>query len=119
MNYTEWTQHISRLNALHDKLTSIAKKLEFAIEKCRLSDGKINLPNISVLENDLETINRECEDVLNSNLCDQTNRMAYHEYVEFASLEEYNKFRDLPPITLDEIHCTDLDGMYEHFGNIS
>jgi len=39
------------------------------------------------------------------------------QYVELTNMAEYQKFKDLPPITLDEVGETDLDDLIEQLGN--
>jgi hypothetical protein len=46
-------------------------------------------------------------------------RMTYRDYVELTSFEEYRKFKDLPPITVDEITTCDLDELTGELGRNS
>jgi hypothetical protein len=43
----------------------------------------------------------------------RTHKMSYRDYVELSSIEEYQKFKNLPPIKAEEIHETDIDGLIE------
>jgi len=38
------------------------------------------------------------------------------EYVEMATVDEYRKFQQLPPITLDEVADVDIDALLTRFG---
>ena len=38
-------------------------------------------------------------------------KMSYRDYVELSSIEEYQKFKKLPPIKSDEIDQTDMDSL--------
>ena len=40
-------------------------------------------------------------------------RMSYRDYVELSSIEEYQKFKGLPPISSDDVHNADLDGLID------
>ena len=42
--------------------------------------------------------------------------MSYRDYVELESYEEFRKFRDLPPISVDEIASCDLDELSSKLG---
>lgn len=37
--------------------------------------------------------------------------MSYRDYVELSSIDEYNKFKTLPPIQSDDIDKTDIDAL--------
>jgi len=39
--------------------------------------------------------------------------MTYRDYVELSSIDEYQKFKSLPPIKSDEIQSTDLDHLID------
>jgi len=39
------------------------------------------------------------------------NKMSYRDYVELSSIDEYHKFKTLPPIKPEEIHDTDIDAL--------
>ncbi|MCA8958830.1 MAG: hypothetical protein KDC87_22320 [Planctomycetes bacterium] len=38
-------------------------------------------------------------------------KMSYRDYVELSSIDEYRKFKSLPPITPSELDSVDLDGL--------
>jgi hypothetical protein len=38
-------------------------------------------------------------------------KMSYRHYVEFSSLEEFKRFRDLPPLSRDEVEEVDIDDL--------
>jgi len=40
-------------------------------------------------------------------------KMTYRDYVELSSIEEYQKFKALPPIATDEIANTSIDALIE------
>lgn len=40
-------------------------------------------------------------------------KMSYRDYVELSSIDEYNKFKKLPPIRSEEVSSTDLDALIE------
>ncbi len=42
--------------------------------------------------------------------------MTYRDYVELSSFEEFRKFRELPPISVEEIATCDVDRLSEAFG---
>ena len=37
--------------------------------------------------------------------------MTYRDYVELSSIDEYQKFKTLPPIKPEEIESTDVDAL--------
>ena len=39
--------------------------------------------------------------------------MSYRDYVELSSIDEYQKFKSLPPIKSDEIQGTDIDHLID------
>ena len=39
--------------------------------------------------------------------------MSYRDYVELSSIDEYQKFKNLPPIKSDEIQGTDIDRLID------
>lgn len=39
--------------------------------------------------------------------------MTYRDYVELSSIDEYQKFKNLPPIKADEIHGMDIDRLID------
>ena len=39
--------------------------------------------------------------------------MTYRDYVELSSIDEYQKFKKLPPIKADDIHGTDIDRLID------
>ena len=39
----------------------------------------------------------------------ESGRMSYRDYVELSSIDEYRKFKSLPPIRAEEIESVDLD----------
>ena len=41
--------------------------------------------------------------------------MSYRDYVELSSIDEYKKFKALPPIKAEEIHDTDIDALIGQF----
>ena len=44
--------------------------------------------------------------------------MSYRDYVELSSIEEYKRFKSLPPIKSDEITETDLDDLLKKLGDL-
>ncbi len=40
-------------------------------------------------------------------------RMTYRDYVELSNIDEYNKFKKLPPISSEDIRGTDLDALLD------
>ena len=45
-------------------------------------------------------------------------RSGAREYVEMTSIDEYQKFKKLPPITEDEVLTTDLDELARQLGDV-
>jgi len=41
--------------------------------------------------------------------------MTYRDYVELTSIDEYQKFKDLPPIREDEVQSIDIDRLIDDF----
>ena len=39
--------------------------------------------------------------------------MTYRDYVELSSIDEYQKFKSLPPIKPEEIETTDIDRLID------
>src|SRR4030095_6460048 len=44
------------------------------------------------------------------------NRMTYRDYVELSSVEEFNKFRGMPPISVEEIATCDIESLASKLG---
>jgi hypothetical protein len=42
-------------------------------------------------------------------------KMSYRDYVELSSIEEYKRFKGLPPIRAEEVGETDIDGLIDQF----
>jgi hypothetical protein len=42
--------------------------------------------------------------------------MTFRDYVELSSLDEFQRFRRLPPVRLDEVKSVDLDSLLERLG---
>ncbi len=42
--------------------------------------------------------------------------MSYRDYVELSSIDEYRKFRELPPISGDELTSVDIDDLARKLG---
>ena len=40
-----------------------------------------------------------------------TDKMSYRDYVELSSIEEYRKFKTLPPIVADDLGSLDMDDL--------
>ncbi len=51
-------------------------------------------------------------------LLDDRQRMGYRDYVELSSIEEYRKFKELPPISSGDLRSADLDDLLEKLGGI-
>ena len=49
---------------------------------------------------------------------DVRQRMGYRDYVELGSIEEYRKFKELPPISNDELESTNLDDLLNKLGGL-
>ena len=43
--------------------------------------------------------------------------MSYRDYVELSSIDEYRKFKGLPPITTSELDETDVDELLRRFSD--
>jgi len=41
--------------------------------------------------------------------------MSYRDYVELSSIEEYQKFKNLPPIEADDLETADIDDLLRKF----
>ena len=46
------------------------------------------------------------------------NSMSYRDYVELSSIEEYQRFKGLPPISTNDLSDTDLDDLMNQLGNL-
>ncbi len=106
------------------KLNCLIAVLEVAIAKISRS---MDLPGAneerllkiqSNLKNTLSICNR-AKQTLENSMDDEApaarlpaparRRMTYRDYVELSSIDEYNKFKKLPPISTADIGSTDLD----------
>lgn len=109
------------------KLNCLIAVLEVAIAKIARS---MELPGAksqrllkirSNLENTLSICNRAKATLEKTELAGQRtrrvrsadNKMSYRDYVELSSIEEYQKFKSLPPIKPDEISSANVDALIE------
>jgi hypothetical protein len=107
------------------KLNCLIAVLEVAIAKIARS---MDLPGAKSqrllkiranLENTLSICNRAKTTLEKGQLAtpqarrDRARKMSYRDYVELSSIDEYQKFKTLPPITPGEIGAADLDGLID------
>ena len=45
-------------------------------------------------------------------------KMSYRDYVELSSIDEYKKFKTMPPIKVDELESVDLDDLLGKLGDL-
>lgn len=83
------------------------------------------------LENTMSICNR-ARTTLERGLCESTGtevsaepaeaqvsaeRMSYRDYIELSSIDEYEKFKTLPPISAGELHSLDIDDLMRKLGD--
>ncbi|MEO0480029.1 MAG: hypothetical protein AAF196_11145 [Planctomycetota bacterium] len=115
------TEYRSRLLT---KINALIGVLEVAISKvdrsrhdpnaddARLERIRTNLENTLAICNRarrslLQVVNGEEKERSNAD-ADQA-RMSYRDYVELASIDEYRRFKELPPIASDDLQSADID----------
>lgn len=108
---------------LGNKLRALIAVLEVAVAKIerskdlpgtdveRLTKISLNLENTkSICERALQTLQNGLTQKQNKEVFTQTEpSMGYREYVELSSIDEYQKFKNLPPIKPEEVANTDID----------
>jgi hypothetical protein len=112
---------LTKLNCLMAVLevaiTKVGRSMELpAANQERLSKIRTNLENtLSICARAKETLERSAGAPASSTpkLADprksRNHSMSYRDYVELSSIDEYQKFKNLPPIDSTEIATTDID----------
>lgn len=116
------------------KLNCLIAVLEVAIAKIarsldlpganeeRLMKIRGNLENtLAICRRAKDTLVRGMETPASSSSLPATTgpgRMSYRDYVELSSIDEYQKFKALPPIEKGDINTVDMDDLMRKLGDI-
>lgn len=107
------------------KLNCLVAVLEVAIDKIsrsmdvpganhdRLTRIRANLQNtLSICTRAKQTLESAAgRAIAERNAPQPSDAMTYRDYVELRSIDEYRKFKDLPPITGEELENVDVDDL--------
>src|SRR5690606_12607057 len=91
--------------ANEERLLKIRGNLENTLSICRRAKG--------TLEKRVEEPARKRG--LGSGAEHRDGKMTYRDYVELSSIDEYQKFKSLPPIRNEDISSLDLDALTRQF----
>lgn len=113
-------------NRLKTKLNCLIAVLDVAITKIqrsmdlpganaeRLTKIMSNLENTrSICERALNTLDRVTPAQQQEVFDNKPKQMGMREYVELTSIDEYQKFKTLPPISAEEVADADIDRLIE------
>lgn len=90
--------------ANEDRLVKIRSNLENTMSICKRAKG--------TLEKGLnESMSRQTTTRERSRDHSGPDRMSYRDYVELSSIDEYRKFKTLPPIGTDDLESLDMDDL--------
>ncbi len=116
-------------NRLNTKLNCLIAVLEVAITKItksmdtpganedRLTKIRGNLENtLSICHRAKQTLDRTKSKRPMPRLDDEGKLMTARDYVELTSIEEYRKFRNMTPITKNELETIDFDELSRRLG---
>jgi len=122
---------VRKLGELAMALDDVSKKMQSAVEKQKATLGKIDEPThderrvLNHLHEKLEAI--EClptermeiqhaqelsEKLLEDTRPNRSGRMSYHEYIEMTGIEEFEKFRKMPPLREEDFGDEDWEDLY-------
>ncbi|MFO1054116.1 MAG: hypothetical protein U1F36_18010 [Planctomycetota bacterium] len=111
------TKLLTKLNCLIAVLEVAVAKVGRSLEEPgangeRLNRIRTNLENtLAICHRARRTLQRAMDGRSESTETAHRRRMSYRDYVELSSIEEYRKFKSLPPITSKEISQTDIDAL--------
>ncbi|MGE0142536.1 MAG: hypothetical protein AB7I19_04675 [Planctomycetota bacterium] len=112
------TKLLTKLNCLIAVLDVALAKVGRSMEEPganseRLTRIRTNLENtLAICHRARRTLQRAMEGGAVENSAEAARRrMSYRDYVELTSIEEYRKFKTLPPISAEELTTTDLDDL--------
>ena len=121
------TEYRTRLNT---KLNCLIAVLEVAIAKitksmdvpganeARLTKVRGNLENtLSICQRARKTLDRAPANKQTARRDSQGKLMTARDYVELTSIEEYRKFRQMTPITKNELETIDFDELSRRLGD--
>lgn len=89
--------------ANEERLLKVRANLDNTLSICRRAKG--------TLEKGMGMAPRKRIDAARNR--DQAGRMSYRDYVELSSIDEYKKFKTLPPIEGDDLASVDLDQLIQ------
>lgn len=111
------TKLLTKLNCLIAVLDVALAKVGRSMEEPganseRLTRIRTNLENtLAICHRARRTLQRAMEGGTVESTETGRRRMSYRDYVELTSIEEYRKFKALPPISSDDLSTTDLDDL--------
>lgn len=129
---------VRKLGELAAVLDDVSKKMHTAVEKQRATLTRIEQPTredrrlLNSLHKKLESIElipledveiQHAQEISNKLLepsarSRASSKMAYHEYIEFTGIEEFNRFRAMPALDMDQIEAVDWDEFYDRMATI-
>jgi len=129
---------VKKLDDIAVVLDEVSRKMQYAVEKHRTKLGIIDFPAgdvkkyLDLLHRKLECLEGlpigcitvgQAKSISESllepmSLAGASERMAYHEYLEFTCIEEFQKFRSMPALTEADIQLCDWEELYEKFATV-
>jgi hypothetical protein len=88
--------------ANEERLMKIRSNLENTLSICKRAKG--------TLEKGLEGAKKKASRRRGVEAV-EADKMSYRDYVELSSIDEYRKFKSLPPIDVGDLDSVDLDGL--------
>lgn len=95
--------------ANEDRLVKIRSNLENTMSICKRAK--------STLEKGLIESTGKASSRGRRRLAESIDKMSYRDYVELSSIDEYKKFKKLPPITSGELDSLDIDDLMRQLGD--
>ncbi|MEE2887374.1 MAG: hypothetical protein VX951_08065 [Planctomycetota bacterium] len=103
------SRSMDRPGANEERLMKIRGNLENTMSICNRAKG--------TLEKGLCESTRTKASAEHAKASDAAERMSYRDYIELSSIDEYKKFKTLPPISANELHSLDIDDLMRKFGD--
>lgn len=118
------TRLLTKLNCLIAVLEVAIAKVDRSLEapganEERLQRVRGNLENtLSICHRAKRTLERalDAPGHTSPSISLDTGQMSYRDYVELSSIDEYRKFRELPPISNEDIGAVDIDALAKKLG---
>ena len=116
------TRLLTKLNCLIAVLEVAIAKVDRSLDtpganEDRLQHVRGNLENtLAICHRAKRTLERALHGTVRSAEPTADGQMSYRDYVELSSIDEYHKFRELPPISVDELSKVDIDELTKRLG---